>query len=91
MGGQVIAKAMALVRSWGDLDGVAVWRRIVGAINELQQEKLKPGERHHGGTYRGGVVVASSGRASRIFAAQEPALLAEERTMKLWLKTERLS
>ncbi len=31
----------------GDLDGAAVWRRIVAAINELQREELKPGERQH--------------------------------------------
>lgn len=31
----------------GDLDGTAVWRRIVAAINELQREKLKPGKRRH--------------------------------------------
>ena len=31
----------------GDLDGAAVWRQIVAAINELQRGKLKPGERPH--------------------------------------------
>lgn len=31
----------------GDLDGAAVWRQIVAAINELQREKPKPGERPH--------------------------------------------
>ena len=31
----------------GDLDGVAVWRQIVAAINELQREEPKPGERRH--------------------------------------------
>ena len=31
----------------GDLDGAAVWRQIVAAINELQREELKPGERRH--------------------------------------------
>ncbi len=31
----------------GDLDGAAVWRQIVAAINELQREEPKPGERQH--------------------------------------------
>ncbi len=31
----------------GDLDGAAVWRRIVKAIEELQREELGPGERRH--------------------------------------------
>ena len=31
----------------GNLDGAAVWRLIVAAINDLQREKLKPGERRH--------------------------------------------
>ena len=31
----------------GDLDGVAVWRLIVAAINEMQRETLEPGERRH--------------------------------------------
>jgi len=31
----------------GDLDGAAIWRQIVAAINELQREKLKPGEMRH--------------------------------------------
>ena len=31
----------------GDLDGAAVWRQIVAAVNDLQREKLEPGERRH--------------------------------------------
>ena len=31
----------------GDLDGAAVWRRIVAAINEIQRSEPKPGERRH--------------------------------------------
>ena len=31
----------------GDLDGAAVWRRIVAAVNEIQREEPKPGERRH--------------------------------------------
>ena len=31
----------------GDLDGAAVWRRVVAAINELQRTESKPGERQH--------------------------------------------
>ena len=31
----------------GDLDGAAVWRRIVAAINEMQRVEPKPGERRH--------------------------------------------
>ena len=31
----------------GDLDGTAVWRQIVAAVNDLQREKLEPGERRH--------------------------------------------
>ncbi len=31
----------------GDLDGAAVWRRIVEAINEIQREKPVKGERRH--------------------------------------------
>ncbi len=31
----------------GDLDGAAVWRRIVAAINELQRQEPEPGERRH--------------------------------------------
>ena len=31
----------------GDLDGAAVWRRIVAAINELQRVALRAGERRH--------------------------------------------
>ncbi len=31
----------------GDLDGAAIWRRIVAVINELQREEPKPGERRH--------------------------------------------
>ncbi len=31
----------------GDLDGAAVWRRIVAAINDIQRSELKPGERRH--------------------------------------------
>ena len=31
----------------GDLDGAAVWRRIVAVINELQREEPGPGELTH--------------------------------------------
>ena len=31
----------------GDLDGAAVWRRIVAAVNEIQREEPKPGEQQH--------------------------------------------
>ena len=31
----------------GDLDGAAVWRRIVAAVNEMQRAEPKPGERRH--------------------------------------------
>ncbi len=31
----------------GDLDGAAVWRRIVRAVEELQREEPGPGERRH--------------------------------------------
>ena len=31
----------------GDLDGAAVWRRIVAAINEIQREEPGPGEMRH--------------------------------------------
>ncbi len=31
----------------GDLDGAAVWRRIVAAINEMQRVELAAGERRH--------------------------------------------
>ncbi len=31
----------------GDLDGAAVWRRIVSVINELQRSEPKPGEWRH--------------------------------------------
>jgi hypothetical protein len=31
----------------GDLDGAAVWRQIVTAVNELQRPEPKPGERRH--------------------------------------------
>ncbi len=31
----------------GDLDGAAVWRRIVTAVNEIQREELEPGEQRH--------------------------------------------
>jgi len=31
----------------GDLDGAAVWRRIVAAVNDLQREEPEPGERRH--------------------------------------------
>ncbi len=31
----------------GDLDGAAVWRRIVAAVNELQRAELEPGEQRH--------------------------------------------
>ena len=28
----------------GNLDGAAVWRQTVAAVNDLQREKLEPGE-----------------------------------------------
>ena len=31
----------------GDLDGAAVWRRIVAAVNDLQREEPATGERRH--------------------------------------------
>ena len=31
----------------GDLDGAAVWRRIVAAINEMQRAEPAVGERRH--------------------------------------------
>ena len=31
----------------GDLDGAAVWRQIVAAVNEMQRAEPKPGERRH--------------------------------------------
>ena len=31
----------------GDLDGAAVWRRIVAAINEIQKKEPEPGELRH--------------------------------------------
>ena len=31
----------------GDLDGAAVWRRIVQAIEELQRARPWPGEKQH--------------------------------------------
>ena len=47
--GAVIQAAMKAdaVLDEGDLDGAAVWRRIVTAINDLQREEPKPGERRH--------------------------------------------
>jgi hypothetical protein len=31
----------------GDVDGQAIWKRILGAIKELQTEELVPGARVH--------------------------------------------
>ena len=31
----------------GDLDGAAVWRRIVAAVNDIQREEPAVGERRH--------------------------------------------
>ena len=31
----------------GDLDGAAVWRRVVAAVNEIQREVPVVGERRH--------------------------------------------
>ena len=31
----------------GNLDGAAVWRQIVAAVNEMQRAEPKPGERRH--------------------------------------------
>ena len=39
-------KAAAML-DMGDLDGAAVWRRIVAAVNEIQREELGAGERWH--------------------------------------------
>ena len=39
-------KADALLDK-GDLDGTAVWRQIVAAINDVQREKPVVGERRH--------------------------------------------
>ena len=39
-------KADAMLEQ-GDLDGAAVWRRIVAAVNELQRTEPKPGKRWH--------------------------------------------
>ena len=43
---QAAMKADAMLDK-GDLDGAAVWRRIVAAINELQREEPAVGERRH--------------------------------------------
>ena len=43
---QAAMKADAMLDK-GDLDGAAIWRQIVAAVNELQREKLEPGERRH--------------------------------------------
>ena len=31
----------------GDVDGYAVWKRIVNAINDMKQETPRPGEQRH--------------------------------------------
>ena len=31
----------------GDLDGAAVWRRIVAAVNEIERKEPAVGERRH--------------------------------------------
>ena len=31
----------------GDVDGYAVWKRIVDAIKDMQREMPRPGERRH--------------------------------------------
>ena len=31
----------------GDMDGYAVWKRIVGATKNMQRETLNPGEHRH--------------------------------------------
>jgi len=31
----------------GDLDGAAVWRRIVAAVNEIERKEPAEGERRH--------------------------------------------
>ena len=31
----------------GDMDGYAVWKRIVGAIEDMQRETPRPGEQRH--------------------------------------------
>ena len=31
----------------GDLDGAAVWRQIVAAINKMERAEPRPGERQH--------------------------------------------
>ena len=41
-----VKKADAMLDE-GDLDGAAVWRRIVAAINDFQREEPVVGERRH--------------------------------------------
>ena len=31
----------------GDLEGLAVWRRIVGAVEEIERQERRPGEAAH--------------------------------------------
>jgi hypothetical protein len=42
----VAVKADAMLDK-GDLDGAAVWRRIVAAVNDIQREEPAVGERRH--------------------------------------------
>ena len=41
-----IKRATAMLDA-GDVDGYAVWKRIVNAINDMEQETPRPGERRH--------------------------------------------
>jgi hypothetical protein len=43
---QAVVEADDLLNK-GDLDGAAVWRLIVAAVNELQREEPPAGERWH--------------------------------------------
>ena len=43
---QAAMRADAMLET-GDLDGYAVWRHILKAVEELQRGKAQPGERTH--------------------------------------------
>ncbi len=40
-------KRATKMQNAGDVDGYAVWKRIVDAINDMQRDTLRPGEHHH--------------------------------------------
>ena len=44
--GNAAMKADAMLER-GDLDGYAVWKRIVGAIKDMQRETPRAGEQRH--------------------------------------------